>query len=897
MFKKVFSLVSFLLILILIPTAFAIDDNSTDLSKSIDEEPILTETLLEIHVDTNGSDDNQGDISHPVSTIKKAIDISSNNSKIIVHEGTYKENNLNISKSLEIHGQGNVIIDAENKNRIFTIHTSELVEKVYLSGITFINGNSEQAAGAIYVLGAITTVDNCRFINNTAATEGGAIFWNSDSGRLTNCVIEGNYARVGAGVEWGQSDTSLVLGSADYGQIINCTFDNNHILQDNDTSIGLSIYSNRMTVADSRFINHKTDFNTSFEVLYINGDYGTVKNCLFENNSLTLTGALGLDGNYAVVYGNTFINNTVSSPESFGGAIGIQSETGNIYNNTFISNGGEECCGGAVYVNIMEDHQFSFINITNNVFKDNYGIYGGNIFANGQNCMLTLRVNNNVFTSSRARTGAGIYAIHIYDPIYINDNEFVDLNADTAAGIYSSDCILYISNNLMTNCTSLNSGDICSNDIIYGNLKLKFNDIVSAVNQTTTLTAVLTDDMNNSISTNNINFLVDGNKLTGRTGRNNFTTVFYSTGNFTISGNYEYGAKSVENATLTLLYGVNFNISKVDYYGKHVLIKVNLTDSFSNPIRDTYIVLNLNGNDILVKTDGEGIAKGSFDLDFGNYNVTARFEDDLYYKSANLTAEIHVFPSIISHDMTRGYNSGMDFSVMLFDADGLPLVNSSVTFEVNGKKYEAITDFKGNAILNKKLSVGFYNVNVLNPFTGEEASNSLNVVKRISGNKNIKIYFGTKSTYSVRLYDDDGEAVGANEIVKITVNGKSHNVKTDKNGYASFAISLNPKTYTITATYKGFKVSNKIVVKPVLTAKNISKKKAKTIKFTAKLVNTKGKALKGKKITFKIKGKTYKVKTNKKGLATVSLKNLKVGKHTITSKYGKSSIKNTIKIK
>jgi hypothetical protein len=62
-------------------------------------------------------------------------------------------------------------------------------------------------------------------------------------------------------------------------------------------------------------------------------------------------------------------------------------------------------------------------------------------------------------------------------------------------------------------------------------------------------------------------------------------------------------------------------------------------------------------------------------------------------------------------------------------------------------------------------------------------------------------------------------------------------------------------------------------------------------------VNKNGKILKKKKVTFKIKGKKYKVKTNKKGIATVTLKNLKVGKYTITSSYGGCTIKNTIKIK
>lgn len=216
---------------------------------------------------------------------------------------------------------------------------------------------------------------------------------------------------------------------------------------------------------------------------------------------------------------------------------------------------------------------------------------------------------------------------------------------------------------------------------------------------------------------------------------------------------------------------------------------------------------------------------------------------------------------------------------------------------VNGKAYSAKTDSEGVLLFAQKLAIGTYAITVTNPATGEKTANYVQITPRLIENKNINAYFGANPVYKVRVIGDDGKAVGAGEIVKITINGKTLNVKTDKNGYASYKITLNAKTYTLTATYKGFKVSNKVVIKPVLTAKNISKKKAKKIKFTAKLVNSKGKPLKGKKITFKIKGKTYKAKTNKKGKATVTLKNLKVGKYKITTKYGKSTIKNTIKIK
>ena len=82
-----------------------------------------------------------------------------------------------------------------------------------------------------------------------------------------------------------------------------------------------------------------------------------------------------------------------------------------------------------------------------------------------------------------------------------------------------------------------------------------------------------------------------------------------------------------------------------------------------------------------------------------------------------------------------------------------------------------------------------------------------------------------------------------------------------------------------------------------MTAKNRSYKKGKTVKFYAKLVNTKGKPLKAKKIDFKIKNKKYSAKTNSNGVATVTIKiALKVGSHKIQSTYGSSKITNTIKI-
>ena len=847
----------------------------------------------EIHVDIHGNDDNSGDYDHPLLTINKALNISKDNSRIVIHEGVYKENNLNITKSLEIQGQGNVVIDAENKSRIFTINTASSGE-VILSGITFINGNAYQG-GAIYVRGAVTTIDNSKFISNYAVTEGGAIYWNADYGRLTNTVVENNYARSGSGVTWGEYDSSLSIGGGEYGQIINCTFVNNHLMQDGDACIGLAIYSDRSKVINSTFSNHKTLLNSSFEVVYINGDYATVEGCKFINNEMTLAGALGFDGNFAIAFNNSFINNSVSFADSFGGAIGIQSENANIYNNTFINNGGKNCIGGAIFINTVETFSFNFINVTNNLFVDNNGNLGGCVYANGNTNMLTLKINDNTFNQAKATNGAGIYLVDIYNPVEIKNNNFTDSFSQYGAGIYAFGCILDISKNSIFNCTSALSENIYTNGEVKGIKKLKFNDIKFALGQQTNLTAILLDDMGNSITASGITFNVNGTEIKGK------NIVKYSSdtfGVYVISGKYDYDSSvKIETGVLSVLYPVNLNLVCEKYYGKNVKVEINLTNASGNPITNAYIIVNFGENDILLKTDENGIAKINTQLNHGKYNVNIRFDDDSYYKSANFTSTIEVLQSIVVEDMTRAYNSGMDFKAKLFNSDGSLLKNTNVVFNVNGKKYSVMSDLNGIAKLNVKLNVGKYSVSLTNPNTGDESYNVVNIVKRITNNKNINVYFTSAGYYKVRITGDDGKFVGAGEIVSIKVNGVIHKIKTDKNGYASFKINLNPKTYTVTAQYKGFKVSNKIVVKPLLTAKNLSKKKAKKIKFTAKLVNNKGKVVKGKKITFKIKGKTYKAKTNKKGIATIYIKNLKVGKYTIKTSYAKSVIKNTIKIK
>ena len=311
-------------------------------------------------------------------------------------------------------------------------------------------------------------------------------------------------------------------------------------------------------------------------------------------------------------------------------------------------------------------------------------------------------------------------------------------------------------------------------------------------------------------------------------------------------------------------------------------------------------------------------AKYKFDSSYGpaQYVFSAVFEKENYKMSTLPIKFVITKGNIVIKVNTALIQQGKTGSIVatILDDFGNPIKGATVEFyRVNSAGRlnpigNATSNAKGIATLSYKVpsSIDFgshqidVKVNNVVNYNDDDASGTLKVYKTalITGAKNYSVYYGTTVKYKVRAFNLNGKAVGAGKYVYVYVDGKYvKKVKTDKKGYASYSAKLKVGTHTIKVTYNGYAVSKKITVKPTLIAKNVVKKKAKTTKFTVKLVSKKGKILKNKKITFKFKGKKYTAKTNKKGIATLSLKNLKVGKYTITSTYGGCTVKKTIQIK
>lgn len=361
-------------------------------------------------------------------------------------------------------------------------------------------------------------------------------------------------------------------------------------------------------------------------------------------------------------------------------------------------------------------------------------------------------------------------------------------------------------------------------------------------------------------------------------------TELYDCENVTDSFNINYLKTFIEASDVENCRDVDFTYS------------IRLVDRNNDPIEGKSIIFSIGDETKEATTNEEGIASVNLKLDVGRYTIHVTCPEEGKYFKSEISKNI-LIKSTISVPSVSVYTYNSNYIVDLVDVDGNKLANAEVTLIIGSNTYILHTDSNGRLSYNVNLTPGSYNFTVKNLNTSEVKTQTINVVKRITENKAVKMYYGAGSSYKVLVLDDNGN-VAKSVKVKFTINGKTYYRNTDSNGYASLKISLKPNKYTVTAEYKGYKVSNKVTVKPTIITKDKTVKKGKTIKFKAKLINSKGKVLKNKKIKFKFKGKKYKVKTNKKGIAKLKItKRYKAGTYVISSKYGDLKVKNKITIK
>ena len=335
------------------------------------------------------------------------------------------------------------------------------------------------------------------------------------------------------------------------------------------------------------------------------------------------------------------------------------------------------------------------------------------------------------------------------------------------------------------------------------------------------------------------------------------------------------------------------------YYGSSISYSITIVDKAKKAIANKYVELTVNGVTKRAKTNSNGVATVSFsDLGIGTSKVEIFCPGEGKYLESSLSKNIKISSTISTLSNVYTYNS--NYYVYLLDSNGAKLLNKQVTIEIAGAKYTYTTDASlGRAIHRITLNPSHYIFKVTNTVTGEVLNHSVEIIQRICDNSDLEMYFGSGDSYRVKVLDNFGNAAG-NVKVTFTINGETYYQYTNSNGYASLKINQNPGNYTITASYKGFSVSNNVCVNHVIVTSDLTVKKGNVGVFSLKLVNSKikGEVLRNKDISISFMGSTYTVRTNDNGMAyfNIATDNLPIANYYITASFAKDSVTNRIRI-
>ena len=239
-----------------------------------------------------------------------------------------------------------------------------------------------------------------------------------------------------------------------------------------------------------------------------------------------------------------------------------------------------------------------------------------------------------------------------------------------------------------------------------------------------------------------------------------------------------------------LMYGSNITVLStilandvVKFFRNGTQYCAKFLDGCGSPLVNASVVFNINGVFYKKQTDYEGVARLNINLFPGKYILTAMHPDGLMY-GYNIT----VLSTIHGDDIVKFFRNGTQYCAKFLDGCGSPLVNASVTFNINGVFYKKQTDDNGMARLNINLFPGEYILTAIH-LNGEEKANIIKVLTTISA-EDISLVENKSGVFVLKTHD------GARNV-SITINGVEYIVQTDDGGVATLNVSLSKGNHEV----------------------------------------------------------------------------------------------------
>ena len=162
------------------------------------------------------------------------------------------------------------------------------------------------------------------------------------------------------------------------------------------------------------------------------------------------------------------------------------------------------------------------------------------------------------------------------------------------------------------------------------------------------------------------------------------------------------------------------------YYKDGTRFTADIRDENENPLVNTTVSFNINNIIYTRQSDDEGRASIALNLASGKYGITTAVNE----LSQNNT--ITIKSTISATDVVKIYRNSTQYCAKFLDKNGNNLINTPVSFNINGIFYTRTTDENGIANLNINLAQGKYILTAINPQNQEKISNTITVLPTIT---------------------------------------------------------------------------------------------------------------------------------------------------------------------